>query len=230
MFNNQCSELIFTPKWSKLYLFKDLGPQSVGLRYSSLFFLLLSLCHLWQHVVNPTERKKAYSYTPGEYSIRSSRVAEPCQQTGIVETRFYLARPQPVKNLDPLINRSRSDSFFIPTTTANLSRDPPSQIMLLLKKKNKKLQWAAIIWSGVPFQIREEKKQIRYTEESSYLLPRHLGVKDLLYPYSMCMCEYALCGFQIWQTRLMDCAEFKKTNKQQRAMRGRVTMSDLGLI
>lgn len=38
------------------------------------------------------------------------------------------------KNLDPLINRSHTDSFFTPTTTANLLRDPPSQIVSLLKK------------------------------------------------------------------------------------------------
>ena len=38
------------------------------------------------------------------------------------------------KNLDPLINRSPTDSFFTPTTTANLLRDPPSQIVSLLKK------------------------------------------------------------------------------------------------
>lgn len=38
------------------------------------------------------------------------------------------------KNLDALINKSHTDSFFTPTTTANLLRDPPSQIVLLLKK------------------------------------------------------------------------------------------------
>ncbi len=38
------------------------------------------------------------------------------------------------KNLDPLINRSHTDTFFTPTTTANLLRDPPSQIVSLLKK------------------------------------------------------------------------------------------------
>lgn len=58
MHNNQCSGLIFIPKSPKHYLFKDFGPQSVGLRYSPSFFLLLSLCHLWQHVVNPTDRKR----------------------------------------------------------------------------------------------------------------------------------------------------------------------------
>lgn len=40
------------------------------------------------------------------------------------------------ENLDPLINRSYTDSFFTPTTTANLLRDLPSQIVLLLEEKN----------------------------------------------------------------------------------------------
>lgn len=36
-------------------------------------------------------------------------------------------------NLEPMIKRSHTDSFFTPTTPANFLRDPPSQIVLLLK-------------------------------------------------------------------------------------------------
>lgn len=38
------------------------------------------------------------------------------------------------KNLDPLINRSHTDSFFSPTTTDNLFRDSLCQIVSLVKK------------------------------------------------------------------------------------------------
>lgn len=126
-------------------------------------------------------------------------------------TKVLSSKTIACKNLDLLINRSHTDSFFTPTTTTNLLRDPPSQIVSLLKKIT--MGSHHLIRCAFPDKERKKKKEIRHAEGSSYLLSSHLGIKHLLYTYNMWLCENAPClytnlhAWQMRQTSLMDRAE-----------------------
>lgn len=101
------------------------------------------------------------------------------------------------KNLDPLINRSRADSFFTPTTTTNLLSDPPSQIVSHLKKIT--MGNHHLIRCAFLDKARKKKKEITYTGQ---LISPVETFGHLLYPCSVWVCECASClctNLNTWQ-------------------------------
>lgn len=145
--------LYWTKNTSQLYLFKYFCSQSVGLWYSSLLLFLFFLCYLRQLVVNPTDTKKQIH--TGQGNMVSEVWGWLSHASGLASQKqgFIYNGWQKPGSTDKQV--SHRLLFYSHNCNQFVKRSSKSDSVTF----EKILQWTVIIWSGVPFQIRKEKRK-----------------------------------------------------------------------